>query len=74
MIQVDRKKLFDKLSPICNQTLELACAFMYDTHQLHRRDRTLAAQATGTLRVGLSAHLLIIEAFQLDIALSCKRI
>ncbi len=26
MIQVDRKKLFDKLSPICNQTLEMACA------------------------------------------------
>ncbi len=38
MIQGDRKKLFDKLSPICNQTLEMALCPVHDAHQLQCRD------------------------------------
>lgn len=35
MIQVDRKKLFDKLSPICGQTLEMACALCMTRTNYH---------------------------------------
>ncbi len=65
MIQVDRKKLFDKLSPICNQTLELACALCmtrtnYNVEIEHWLLKLLEHSESDFLR--------IIEAFQLDIA------
>ncbi len=66
MIQVDRKKLFDKLSPICNQTLELACALCmtrtnYNVEIEHWLLKLLEHYSE-------SDFLRIIEAFQLDIA------
>ncbi len=64
MIQVDRKKLFDKLSPVCNQTLELACALCmtrtnYNVEMEHWILKLVEHPESDVLR--------IIEAFELDV-------
>ena len=65
MIQVDRKKLFDKLSPICNQTLEMACALCmtrtnYNVEMEHWLIKLIEHPESDLLR--------IVEAFQLDVS------